>query len=337
MIIDKYHYILKNINYLVKLLYFYKQINNKSLKEIIIEIKNIDNKDDLIKFYEQIKTKHKCLIIPYIKINNHQPNFIIVISGQSNASGFGSNYEKNNIKDQINNNIFSYNRFNGFWEIADLQNQSMKKIKGSNFFGFHFAKHLIQKYPGIRPGIINLSYASCIIGCWIKYSKNNKYYQFNEKYTSLSNKKQGIFFEEHKEIIQKAFKQLEYSVQKKIDVVLWHQGESDNIFHHNIDFFRNSLHQVVNQYKTINKSIHPYFIAGSVLPYTFNGTYKNFVNPILFELNQYSNCGCVDFSHLHSLHDEYQNKDYIHFSTSSQRTMGKLYFDKYIELFEKNQ
>ena len=162
-------------------------------------------------------------------------------------------------------------------------------------------------------------------------------FNYNEKYTSLSNKKQGIFFEEHKEIIQKAFKQLEYSVQKKIDVVLWHQGESDNIFHHNIDFFRNSLHQVVNQYKTINKSIHPYFIAGSVLPYTFNGTYKNFVNPILFELNQYSNCGCVDFSHLHSLHDEYQNKDYIHFSTSSQRTMGKLYFDKYVELFEKNQ
>ena len=55
------------------------------------------------------------------------------------------------------------------------------------------------------------------------------------------------------------------------------------------------------------------------------------------DLNQYSNCGCVDFSKLSSLHDIYQNNDYIHFRTQSQRTMGKLYFEKYVDLIEKNQ
>jgi hypothetical protein len=337
MIINKYHYISKNINYLIKLLYFYKKIDNETLKIFMYQIKNIKNKKDLIQYYNQLKCKYNCLKVNYLLINNNQPNFIIIVSGQSNASGFGSYYEKYHLEDQIDKNIFSYNRFNGIWEIADLQNQSLKKIKGSNFFGFHFAKELVKKYPGIKPGIINLSYASSVIGCWIKYSTNHKYYQLNQTFTSLSNKKQGIFFDEHQNIIKKAFKQLEFSIQRKIDVVLWHQGESDNIFHNNSTFFRDSLYQVVNQYKSIEKSIHSYFIAGTVLPYTLKGTYKNFVNPILMDLNQYSNCGCVDFSKLSSLHDIYQNNDYIHFSTQSQRTMGKLYFEKYIELIEKNQ
>ena len=337
MIINKYHYILKNINYLIKLLYFYKKINNKTLKIFINQIKNIKYKKDLILYYYQLKNKYICLKINYLLINSNQPNFIIAISGQSNASGFGSFYEKYHLEDQIDKNIFSYNRFSGIWEVADLQNQSLKKIKGSNFFGFHFAKELVNKYPGIKPGIINLSYASCSIGCWIKYPKNHKYYKLNQKFSLMSNKKQGIFFDEHQSIIKKALEQLEFSIQRKIDVILWHQGENDNILHNNSVFFRNSLYQVVNQYKSIQKEIHSYFIAGTVLPYTFKGIYKNYVNNILMDLNQYSNCGCVDFSKLESLHDVYNNKDYIHFSTQSQRTMGKLYFKKYIELIEKNQ
>jgi hypothetical protein len=262
-------------------------------------------------------------------LNNNEPNFIILVSGQSNAGGWGSSYDVNNINDQTNENIFGYDITNSIWKKANLNDTSLgpaeERMPGKNLFAFHFAKHLIKEFPGIKPGIINVCSGGKPIALWALFDKNEKYYEINQQNAKITNLEQGYFFNMHKMVYKKAISQiLNYS--NKINVILWHQGESDNILHSNIDYYKTSLMKVINQYSCLNNNILTPFIAGTILDYYESNTNSDNINNIIRNINN-NEYIYVELSKLNRY-------DSWHFTTESHRLIGKLYYDAYIKLLE---
>ena len=266
-----------------------------------------------------------------------EPNFIILVSGQSNAGGWGSFYDENNIHDQPNDNIFGYDIKNSIWKKANLEDTSLgiqnERIPGKNLFAFHFAKHLIKKFPGIKPGIINVCSGGKSIANWALFDKNEYYYKYNQNKISLYNLEQGHYFNFHKVSYYKAISLLfKKNIKKniKIDVILWHQGESDNILNSNLDYYKIALNKVIKQYSILNNNKITPFIAGTILDYYESNTNSDNINNIIRDTsNKNESYNYAELSKLKC------NEDKLHFTTESHRTAGKLYFDAYIKVLEK--
>jgi len=318
----------KNID-IIQELYSNNNITLNKYKEWLEIIKKYPN------FYLTILNnlnnfkKNINIVISY----NNEPNFIILVSGQSNAGGWGSLYDKNNIYDQPNDNIFGFDITNSIWKKASLTDTSLgpenERVPGKNLFAFHFAKHLIEKFPGIKPGIINVCSGGKSITNWALFDKNEVYYKYNLEKISLYNLVQGHYFNIHKVSYHKAISLLSNN-NIKINVILWHQGESDNILNSNLDYYNIALNKVINQYTTLNNNKITPFIAGTILDYYKSNTNSDNINNIIRNIKIKNES--YNYAELSKLKC---NEDKLHFTTESHHIAGKLYFDAYIKVLEK--
>ena len=327
---------LNNINIIKKknILLIIELYNNRNISFLIynkwIKIVNEFPKDQYIIYNNLLNYKNN-------KINEfsckYEPNFIILVTGQSNAGGWGSSYDINNINDQPNENIYGYDISNSIWKIANLNDSSLgdtkEKIPGTNLFAFHFAKHLIKKFPGLKPGIINVCSGGKPIANWALYNKTDNYYKYNKEKANIVNIEQGYFFNQHKVIYEKAISQLSNS-SNKINVVLWHQGESDNILHSNTNYYNDALTKVIKQYTILNNNLYTPFVAGTILDHYIENRNSDLINNIIRKMKIKNNC--YNFAELSKLKC---NDDKLHFTSESHRIAGKLYFDSYIKILEQ--
>ena len=280
--------------------------------------------------------------IPYIS-NGHisKPNFIIALTGQSNSQGCNAFYDSNNIYDQPHERIFGFNSTSQSWEIGDLNTESSgsfwHKPAGWQSLAFHFAKRLVEAYPDIRPGIINLGIGGQNISRWAKFSNNNQWYQTNIDRATFSNVQQGDIYDMHVEKISQALSQLDTHHQK-LNVICWHQGESDggNV---GSNYYTDALKQVINQYRNL-----PYcdsktpFIVGETTGGDI-GTDQGWearniqLRNLNIDADPYTKCvNCAD---LETSNGQYNNNDEIHFSANAQRKMGTRYFRAFRSIFEE--
>ena len=311
-------------NLLCKLINFINQEKKSCIKldQQIVDIKKFQLNCKL-ENDKQLKDLHTSF--------NNEPNFIILVSGQSNAGGWGSSYDVNNINDQPNENIFGYDIKNSIWKKADLRDTSLGPVfgraPGTNLFAFHFAKHLIEKFPNMKPGIINICAGGKPIADWALFDKNEKYYEYNKKNAKLyDNLEQGHFFNIHKDVYYKALSQI-LNCSIKIDVVLWHQGETDNLINSDLNYYNISLLKVIEQYTKLNNNLPTPFIAGTILDYFESNSNSDNINNIIRNIKKDG----YNYAELSKL----DRVDAFHFTSESHRLMGKLYYDSYINMSMK--
>lgn len=259
----------------------------------------------------------------------NEPNFIIALTGQSNSQGCNSYYDESVEDDQPHNRIYGFNSTRNKWEIADLRTESTgsfwHKPPNSQCLAFHFAKRLVEAYPDIRPGIINLGIGGQSIARWAKFPQDSHHHMFNVNRWF----KQGDIYDMHTHDINTAMNKIHKST---IDVICWHQGESD--FDVSYDYYRDSIYQVMKQYRGLKwcNEFTP-FIVGETTGFYYgdnNGWEKQ--NKILNELNYDANpyTKCIASKDLKPLND-----DGIHFSAQGQRTMGTRYYKAFKSVFDK--
>jgi len=305
-----------------------------------IDLTGVAHGDQLI--YNAIKNKLTQTRIPYIS-NGHisKPNFIIALSGQSNSQGWNALYDSKNQFDQSHERIFGFNSTSQEWEVADLNTESTgsfwHKPAGFQSLAFHFAKRLVEAYPDIRPGIINLGVGGQAIARWAKFSEDNIWYQNNVDTAASAGVLQGDIYDLHVEKITQALEQLEPQ-HKNIDVICWHQGESDG-WTTDSNYYTDALNKVVSQYRNLTYcNPKTPFIVGETTGADV-GTNQGWEarNIQLRNLNLDADpfTKCVNCADLETSHGQYNNGDLIHFSANAQRKMGTRYFRAFRSMFDE--
>jgi hypothetical protein len=309
---------------LMKIYCMYNEVghnNEVSLNDnkMLINMKGVSHGDSLI--YNTKTQSWGVPQIPYLNKGTEKlPNFIIALSGQSNSQGW--NTETENIwEDQPHQRIFGFNAVTEQWEIADMNTQSLgsswHKSPGWQSFAFHFAKRLVEGYSEIRPGIINIGIGAQQIARWCKLDEDHKWYKLNATKALSTGVLPGDIFDVHVNLINKALAQLE---QPKVDVILFHQGESNA--DDSEDYYSECFRHVVKQYREI-----PY--CNKDTPFIVGETTVESVNKQLKDI-------CATETNMKYVYTEdltRQHDDPIHFDTIAQRNLGTRYFKSYRELF----
>jgi hypothetical protein len=282
------------------------------------------------------------------------PNFIIGLSGQSNSQGLGSKYDPLNPDDQTDSRIFGWNPTLKTWQIADLNTESLGfnydtfKQLGTQSLAFHFAKRLVEAYPNIRPGIINFGMSGATIAFWAKWKIGDKWYDINEKKVSYyqginffpdkNTRPTGYLYNCHIMNIDMALQKLN-PINRKVNVICWHQGEADP---DPSGYLYDSLNLVISQYyrdlkkKGYIDDSNFGFIAGSTTgSFSLLNPNNMNVNAQLEILNHDSKnfTKLVDATDLERNPDTPSYRDYFHFSSESQRRLGRRYFNAYRSIF----
>lgn len=253
-----------------------------------------------------------------------EPNFVIAVTGQSNSQGYGTSYSSSEPDDQPHERIFGFNSARDAWEIADLNTESLgaawHRHPGWQLFAFHFAKRLVEAYPDIRPGIINLGVSGQPICRWAKFDSTHPWCAFNIQRAAAFKSLPGDVYDKHEHKMSRAFSKLS-SKNAKVDVVCWHQGEAD----HDVElgYYRECVYQVIRQYRgTPWCDADTPFVVGCTTGGAYGTSGWEKQNKILRELNADADprTKCVDGRDLPV------NDDLIHFSSRGQRMLGTLYF-----------
>ena len=292
-----------------------------------------------------------------IQFNDHDnlklPNFIIALTGQSNAQGYRTSYDPNNPDDQPNDRIFGWNPNLEKWQIADLRTESLGwdyvtfKQLGTQCSAFHLARRLIEAYPNIRPGIINVGVSSATIAFWTNWKPSDseyeltmnkiKWYQGKDTFPFPDVPPQGYIFDVHIAQINLALQQIP-SKCRIVNILLWDQGESDP----ELSYLQASLYQVINRYISSLKKLGYYnpslfgFISVSTTGLLYlNG---NKVNNVLQILNEDSNpytkfVPATDLP-VAILAGTTNTPDIYHFNSASQRIIGTRAFRAYRSIFD---
>ncbi len=271
-----------------------------------------------------------------------KPNFIIALTGQSNSQGANAYYDANELNDQPHERIFGFNATTQQWEIADLNTESLgafwHKPAGLQSLAFHFARRLVEAYPDIRPGIINVGVGGQAIARWAKFPQGHVWHTYNVQRAAGAGVLQGDIYDLHVQQIHNALQHLEAG-QRKVGVVCWHQGESDG-WNSEAQYYTDCIHQVISQYRN-----EPW--ADTRTPFVVGETTGADVgtdqdsgwearNVQLRNLNLDADpyTKCVMCSDLEPSDSQYKNGDLIHFSARAQRTMGTRYFRAFRNMFE---
>ena len=277
--------------------------------------------------------------IPYYKSGPpDKPNFIIALTGQSNSQGTNAWYNADEPDDQPHERIYGFNSTTKQWEIADLNTESLgsfwHKPRGWQSLGFHFARRLVEAYPDIRPGIINLGIGGNMICRWAKFNPGELWHDLNVQRATSVQAIQGDIYDMHVNKINEAFMQLEH---KKIDVICWHQGESDggDLSDAFKQYYTDCVNRVIQQYRSLAYCDEKTsFIVGETTG-AFNGTNIGWEarNVELRNLEKDADAytKCVYSADLPTSHHEYGNGDLIHFGAKAQRILGTRYFRKFRE------
>jgi len=311
----------------------------KKISNTQIDLTGVINGDPII--FDSELNKLTQTRIPYIANGNIlKPNFIIALTGQSNSQGYKSLYDSDNQFDQPHERIFGFNSSSQEWENADLNTESTgsfwHKPSGDQSLAFHFAKRLVEAYPDIRPGIINLGVSGQAIARWAKFPEDHKWYQTNADRAAGAGVIPGDIYDLHVEKISQALEQLD-NEHKKIDVICWHQGESDG-WTTDSNYYTDSLNQVISQYRVIEYcSSKTPFIVGETTGAdvgTDQGWESRNVQLRNLNLDADPYTKCVSCADLETSHGQYRNGDQIHFSANAQRKMGTRYFRAFRSIFD---
>lgn len=263
-------------------------------------------------------------------LNNEEPDIIIIGSGQSNSGSWGTTYNPKLEIDQPNENILSYHIDKKKWVLADLRNESLgslkqNRFKNQNSLCFQFAKNLVKNNPNIKVGLICIAHANRSISHWVKYQENSIYYTENQRLINSNPKKEieGIYFEEIKKVYEEAIVKLRN--KNILNMVIWHQGETDMIFKSDLDYYEESLKNLIIQFNELTENKLIGFIGGTILNnQKFN---SNGINSIIRkDLDKLYN-----YAELSNL----ARSDELHFSTEAIRTAGELYYKAYENLVNK--
>jgi hypothetical protein len=319
---------------------------------INIDLIGVSNGDTII--WNSSTQKFGQIKIPFYDHDNlNLPNFIIALSGQSNSQGYETLYDPNNPNDQPNSRIFGWNPNLQEWQIADLRTESLGwsyitfKQLGTQCSAFHLAKRLIEAYPNIRPGIINVGVSGASIAFWtnwqstdIEYDltmKKIKWYQGKDTFPFINVPPQGYIFNVHIEQINSALKKIP-PICQNINILLWDQGESDS----ELDYLKSSLYHVINRYISTLTNLGYYnnklfgFISVSTTGLLYlNNNIK--VNDVLQILNEDSNpytkfISATDLP-VAILAGTTNTIDPYHFNSEAQRIIGTRAFHAYRSMF----
>ena len=262
----------------------------------------------------------------YVLKNDTLPNFIIVLSGQSNSQGWNTTSDPSDWRDTPHNRIFGYNPETKMWETANLGTQSLgsswHRMPGWQSLAFHFARRLVEAYSDIRPGIVNVGIGGQAICRWAKYAPNENWYEFNCKRALSSGVVQGDIFDLHEHHINDALGLCEDGC--KVDVICWHQGESDcDELGGNAVYYKDSLERVVKQYRGLHW-------CAADTPFIVGETSSSSRNVQIHEVaTTNANIRCV-----RTMDISRQKEDPIHFDSEGQRDLGTRYFRAYRSIFE---
>lgn len=232
-----------------------------------------------------------------------KPNFLILLTGQSNSLGWGGSSDKTNENDKQHERISGWNISTSTWDIADLDDNSlgMKPI-GNQCLAFHFAKCIVKIHKNAHVGIIVVGEGGQSINRWTLRFQGDIYTQS----------------------IYHCTKAIEKSITNKLSCILWHQGESDD--DKNNIYYEKYLREVIQQYRISEccKSDTP-FICGDLGGKSFYWWDANKQTNALRIMNADAdkNTRCANLSDLD------MNDDNVHFSTESHRKMGRLYFNEF--------
>ena len=307
-----------------------------NISKFNIDLTGVAHGDSLV--YNTVTNKLTQTQIPFIPHGDiSKPNFIIALTGQSNSQGWNSFYDSTNIFDQPHERIFGFNSTTQTWDVADLNTESTgsfwHKPAGYQSLAFHFAKRLVEAYPDIRPGIINLGVAGQVIARWAKFHENNIWYQENtDRAASIG---QGDIYDLHVHKITQALEQLD-DQHKKINVICWHQGENDGGVTDPL-YYTSALSHVINQYRSLNycNSKTP-FIVGETTGAdegTDHGWEARNIQLRNLNIDADPYTKCIKSADLETSHGQYNNCDNIHFSANSQRKICTRYFNAFRDIF----
>ena len=332
-------FMINSNDYTIAKLNIYAVTNELSFNNISkfnIDLTGVAHGDSLV--YNTVTNKLTQTQIPFIPHGDiSKPNFIIALTGQSNSQGWNSFYDSTNIFDQPHERIFGFNSTTQTWDVADLNTESTgsfwHKPAGYQSLAFHFAKRLVEAYPDIRPGIINLGVAGQVIARWAKFHENNIWYQENtDRAASIG---QGDIYDLHVHKITQALEQLD-DQHKKINVICWHQGENDGGVTDPL-YYTSALSHVINQYRSLNycNSKTP-FIVGETTGAdegTDHGWEARNIQLRNLNIDADPYTKCIKSADLETSHGQYNNCDNIHFSANSQRKIGTRYFNAFRDIF----
>ena len=212
-----------------------------------------------------------------VKRNKYYFDHIVFLTGQSNAVGYGGFYDPSNIEDEKDPNIFGYNVKLNCWEVFDLQKAFGAKKENYQCMAFHYAKEYLKQHPNSKIGIIICGKANESIIRWVVpykcvCAKNHLAQSVIFNKTDI-----GDIYTFSTMMIKNA---LEHTMNKSIDIIMWHQGESDYM-EKNLWYYPR-IRKVIRQYLSesfVNKNT--YFLCCELL---FNGL-TNKQNKSLLSLN----------------------------------------------------
>ncbi len=253
-------------------------------------------------------------------------NHIVVVTGQSNVEASGTVFDAT--LDQPHPRVFAFT--DSGWQVADLHqvwdehahpgNHSLTDPTRSpnNNFAFHFGKSLAQMRPDAVPAFIVLAAPGKGIANWDYDSPF--YVKMRSKITS-------------------ALSQIPH--RDKIDVLLWHQGESDALYEGTSDpdatgFSDKDSYEYKKYYEIKLRNVISNFRSeawsGSDMPFICGELrIAEAVNRHLMALNDNDdpNSGCVTSSDL-----PYRLSDPsgAHFSAPGLRELGRRYMQKYLAI-----
>lgn len=273
---------------------------------------SISNRNDMIctGFYnveQPVITYSLSNVQIFINRHEHIPDVIFLVTGQSNSQGTGGHFESWNSDDNMNDNILAWNSNAKSWDVANLERYMGTKPLHNQCFAFHFAKKYIKRYPKRKIGLIICGAPGQSISRWSHIHLPKSYiYKLDT----------GDIFDQSVMYTKEA---LQKSNTKKLEGILWHQGESD--FNESHEYYRTRLISIILEYRRLFND-DTLFIAGELLKY--NDTFKQ--NVVLRELNHNKDMfsRCAFSKNLEHCGDE------LHFSTHAHRELGDMYFEQYM-------
>lgn len=249
----------------------------------------------------------------FVNNMNLIPDFVILLTGQSNSQGIGGMYDPSHPDDQPHPNIFAWNIEENCWDIADLESNMGTKPLGYQSLGFHFAKQMLKDYPDRRIGLVISGLGGQSICRWSLPG-----FGFEQSVNLWKIDTADLYNDSRDNVADS----LVMAAKNKLDLVLWHQGEAD--WNESAVYYKQRLAKVIQQYRTEEfGSPKMPFIVGELSKH-HSVAYKQ--NTVLRDLNmdtdKYTRCAFTK-------NLQHAPGDPIHFSSQGHRDMGRAYYEQY--------
>jgi len=225
---------------------------------------------------------------------------LILVTGQSNALGYGTSF--NARLDAVNDSVFAFT--DQGWQVADLHQiwdlnwhpRNHPDGDPSNNFAFHFGKTVADRQSDRVVGFVLVTAPGASISHF---------------------RKGGQFYGKIQTKVLDAINQLPH--KSRLDGILWHQGESDG---RDEQYYTDALYTLINQFRN-----EPW-TAGNA-PFICGETIIPAVNRRLNALNTDTdpNTACVRGADLPVL-----GNGNLHFDATALRTLGRRYATAYLSI-----